>query len=118
MDGRSFLQQLTSKERGWIDPERDSVIIGRELHFHNARPGNMPYPMRAVRTKDYLYIRNFKPERWPMGDPFEAAELTRADDLYKMGLSTKPAYRDLDGSLTKAWLMSQHEKTDDNALFK
>ncbi len=118
MDGRSFLQQLTSKERGWIDPERDSVIIGRELHFHNARPGNMPYPMRAVRTKDYLYIRNFKPERWPMGDPFEAAELTRADDLYKMGLSTKPAYRDLDGSLTKAWLMSQHEKTDDKALFQ
>ena len=78
----------------------------------------MPYPMRAVRTKDYLYIRNFKPERWPMGDPFEAAELTRTDDLYKMGLSTKPAYRDLDGSLTKAWMMSHHKKTDDKALFQ
>ena len=110
MNGRSFLPQLTSKMSGWIDPERDSVIIGRELHFHNARPGNLPYPMRAIRTKDHLYIRNFKPERWPMGDPYDAAQLTDSDALYKMGLKTTPAYRDLDGSLTKAWMMSQREE--------
>ena len=25
--------------------------------------------MRAVRTREYLYIRNFHPERWPAVDP-------------------------------------------------
>ena len=117
MDGRSFLHKLSSKKSGWIDPKWDSVIIGRELHFHNSRPGNMPYPIRAVRTKNYLYIRNFKHERWPMGDPYNAAELTESDDLYKMGLSTTPAYRDLDGSLTKAWMMSRREEPGDKDLF-
>jgi N-sulfoglucosamine sulfohydrolase len=118
MDGRSFFPQLTSKKSGWIDPKRDSVIIGRELHFHNSRPGNLPYPMRAVRNKDYLYIRNFKPERWPMGDPYDAAKLAEPDALYKMGLSTTPAYRDLDGSLTKAWMMSRREEPGDKELFR
>jgi len=118
MDGHSFLLQLTSKKSGWIDPERDSVIIGRELHFHNARPGNLPYPMRAIRTKDHLYIRNFKPERWPMGAPYDAAKLTEREALYKMGLQTTPAYRDLDGSLTKAWMMSLCEEPGDKELFQ
>ena len=118
MDGRSFLNKLTSKKSGWIDRNWDSVIIGRELHFHNSRPGNMPYPMRAVRTKDYLYIRNFKPKRWPMGNPYDSAKLNMPDDLYKMGLSTKPAYRDLDGSLTKAWMMSRREEPFDKELFR
>ncbi len=27
------------------------------------------YPVRAIRTNDYLYIENLKPERWPAGDP-------------------------------------------------
>ncbi|MEM9478055.1 MAG: sulfatase [Verrucomicrobiota bacterium] len=117
MDGRSFFPQLSSQKSGWIDPERDSVIIGRELHFHNSRPGNVPYPMRAIRTKDYLYIRNFKPERWPMGDPYDAAKLAEPEALYKMGLRTTPAYRDLDGSLTKAWMMSRREEPGDKELF-
>ena len=113
MDGRSFAPQLLSNKSGWIDPERDSVLIGRELHFHSARPGNLPYPMRAIRTKDHLYIRNLKPARWPMGDPFDAAKIKKTDDLYQMGLSTTPAYRDLDGSLTKAWMMSQRDIGDE-----
>jgi len=118
MDGRSFYSQLTSKKSGWIEPKRDSVVIGRELHFHNARRGNVPYPMRAVRTKDHLYIRNFKPDRWPMGDPYDATKLTERDALYQMGLSTTPAYRDLDGSLTKAWMMAQREEPGDKELFR
>ena len=117
MDGRSFLPQLLSKKSGWVDAKRDSVIIGRERHYYNARPGNLPYPMRAVRTPDHLYIKNFKPERWPMGNPYDAAELTSSDALYEMGLSTAPAYRDLDGSLTKAWMMSQRGSPHNKELF-
>jgi N-sulfoglucosamine sulfohydrolase len=108
-DGRSFLRQLTSRESGWIDPLRKEVVIGRELHFHDARVGNVPYPMRAIRNPKHLYIRNFKPGRWPMGNPYEAAEIVSPGELYDLGRNTVPAYRDLDGSLTKAYLMSQRD---------
>ena len=27
------------------------------------------YPSRALRTADYLYIKNYEPDRWPAGDP-------------------------------------------------
>jgi uncharacterized sulfatase len=30
---------------------------------------NLGYPQRALRTHQYLYIRNFAPERWPAGTP-------------------------------------------------
>lgn len=61
MDGQSFLPQILSEQSGWIDPERNRVFVGRERHFPSAREGNLPYPIRAVRTQDYLYIKNFKP---------------------------------------------------------
>ena len=115
MDGRSFAPQLFSEASGWVDSKRDRVVIGRELHYHTAREGNLPYPMRAIRTKNHLYIRNFKPERWPMGDPYGADEITDPKALYQSGLNTVPAYRDLDGSLTKAWMMRHQASAEGEA---
>jgi N-sulfoglucosamine sulfohydrolase len=68
MSGRSIMNILRSEKSGFIDPVRDCVFTGRERHTH-ARPDNLGYPARAVRTKGYLYIHNFKPELWPAGDP-------------------------------------------------
>jgi len=102
MHGRSFLDQLQAKKSGWIEPTRDRVIVGRELHFPSARDGNLPYPMRAVRTKEYLYIRNFKAERWPNGAPYNVEDLDASGNYDRLEESP---YRDLDASLTKAWLM-------------
>ena len=34
-----------------------------------AREGDLGYPIRGLRTRDFLYLRNFAPERWPAGDP-------------------------------------------------
>jgi len=45
--------------------------VGRERHRDNARSDRSPYPVRAIRTEDFLYVRNFKPDRWPCGDPAE-----------------------------------------------
>ena len=70
MDGRSLLPLLKSDQSGIIDPARDFVIVGRERHEAGTRADFMPYPMRAIRTADHLYIRNFKPDRWPCGDPY------------------------------------------------
>jgi hypothetical protein len=33
------------------------------------RAGGVGFPMRAVRTAEFLYIRNYQPDRWPAGDP-------------------------------------------------
>ena len=64
MTGRSLLPLL----RGEVQPGRERVFIERERHA-NVRRGDLSYPVRAIRTKDYLYIRNFRPDRWPAGDP-------------------------------------------------
>ncbi|WEK17735.1 MAG: sulfatase [Candidatus Pedobacter colombiensis] len=48
--------------------ERDYVVYGRERHAFVRQHGTS-YPGRAIRTKEFLYIRNYEPNRWPAGDP-------------------------------------------------
>jgi N-sulfoglucosamine sulfohydrolase len=48
--------------------QRDAVFMERERHA-NVRRDNQSYPIRAVRTRDFLYLRNLRPDRWPAGDP-------------------------------------------------
>ena len=67
MTGKSLLPILTSDKEGVVDPKRDHVLVGRERHVESARPDFLPYPQRAIRTRDHLLIINFKPQRWPMG---------------------------------------------------
>jgi arylsulfatase A-like enzyme len=68
MTGRSFLDVLRSPRSGQVDASRDRVFVGKERH-DLGRPGDVGYPVRAIRTREYLYVRNFKPERWPAADP-------------------------------------------------
>ncbi len=68
MNAKSFLNILTSKKQGRIDPKRDHVIMARERHAF-VRKGGLGYPGRAIRTENYLYIKNYEPDRWPAGDP-------------------------------------------------
>ncbi|MCC7174784.1 MAG: sulfatase [Bryobacterales bacterium] len=64
MTGMSLLPLLT----GRTSRHRDMVFLERERHA-NVRRGNLSYPCRAVRTREFLYIRNLRPDRWPAGDP-------------------------------------------------
>ena len=64
MTGQSLLPLLAGKSQSG----RDAVFVERERHA-NVRDGDLAYPARAVRTKEFLYIRNFRPDRWPVGDP-------------------------------------------------
>ena len=48
--------------------KRGAVFIERERHA-NVRKENMSYPIRGVRTREFLYLRNLRPDRWPAGDP-------------------------------------------------
>lgn len=68
MTGRSLVPMLESGRRGWIEPQRDSVLVGKERHVPSQERGvQAGYPGRAIRTRDFLYIRNFRPELWPNG---------------------------------------------------
>ncbi|MGE9289735.1 MAG: sulfatase family protein, partial [Puniceicoccales bacterium] len=69
MTGRSLIPLLETESTGWIDPERNFVITGKERHTPAQADSMEGTPMRAIRTQDYLYIRNFKPESWPAGSP-------------------------------------------------
>jgi len=102
--GRSIIPLLKSDKEGQIDPTRTSIIAGRERHVATAREGNLPYPMRALRTAEYLYIHNFAPERWPMGAPGDLTDAETPDGLaYEK--NTYAAFPDMDASPTKAWLI-------------
>ena len=47
---------------------RDFVLIGKERH-DIGRPHDWGYPIRGILRNDFLYIVNFKPSRWPAGNP-------------------------------------------------
>ena len=68
MTGRSLMNVLLSGKQGKVDAGRDRAFSAMERHAY-CREGGGGYPMRALRTCDYLYIRNFEPDRWPAGHP-------------------------------------------------
>lgn len=103
--GRSLMPLLQSEKSGVIDPERNWVVVGRERHVDVAREGNLPYPMRGLRTKEFLYIRNFEPERFPLGDAPKVSEES-APLLQELENDTYAAFADMDASPTKAWLVA------------
>lgn len=104
MTGRSLVDILKSDKSGQIDPRRTAVFIGRERHVENAREDYMPYPQRAIRTHDYLYIINFKPDRWPLGDPYrlDGNDVPSASEITE---NTRVTLPDEDAGPTKAWLV-------------
>jgi hypothetical protein len=104
MTGRSLVKLLASSKSGQVEATRDAVFIGRERHVENARADFMPYPQRAVRTKDFLYIINFRPDRWPLGDPYrlDGANPPSVEELTE---ETRVTFPDDDAGPTKAWLV-------------
>lgn len=89
MDGRSLLPILTGKKT----THRTEVFLERERHCLCRADFDYGagYPMRAIRTKDYLYIQNLRPDRNPAGDEFIQG--------------TPSEYGDVDGGITKMFLM-------------
>ena len=89
MTGRSWMNLLAGKK----EVGRAQVFLERERHA-NVRRGDLGYPVRAIRTKDFLYIRNLRPDRWPAGDP---------EMYFSVG-----DYGDIDDSPTKQFLIKRY----------
>jgi N-sulfoglucosamine sulfohydrolase len=119
MAGNSLLALLTAEKSGQIDASRDFVVTGRERHVAHAREGFLPYPQRSLREKDLIYIVNFEPDRWPMGDPKGIGERGVATPDYEaLAYDTMVAFRDLDASPTKAWMIHHREEDDVEPLYQ
>ncbi|WP_353517135.1 sulfatase [Thalassotalea sp. SU-HH00458] len=68
MNAKSLVNILHSEAEGLIEKDRDFVVTARERHAY-VRQGGAGYPGRAIRTNDYLLIKNYTPEAWPAGQP-------------------------------------------------
>ncbi|MGB3617655.1 MAG: sulfatase [Catalinimonas sp.] len=66
-------------------PARDHVLIGKERH-DVGRPHDQGYPARGIVTDEFLYVRNYAPDRWPAGNP-------------------ETGYLGTDGGATKTWIL-------------
>ena len=117
MTGRSILPVLQSEKTGLVDPTRTWVITGRERHVAKARAGGLPYPQRALRTQDYLYIINFEPDRYPMGDRNGVLE-GKVPSHNGLVNNTFDCYADLDASPTKAFMVEHRNDPKWKAMFE
>lgn len=68
IQGKSFMNILTSGKKGWVDEDRRFVLIGKERH-NVGRPEDAGYPIRGIIMDGFLYLTNYRPERWPSGNP-------------------------------------------------
>ncbi len=89
MTGRSLKPLLECDRSGQIEAGRTFAVTGRERHVGEAREGRLPYPMRAIVTTEYKYIRNFEPSRMPVG-------------------TYETDFKDLDRGPTKTWFMANY----------
>jgi uncharacterized sulfatase len=105
MTGRSLVPILRSRRSGRVEKRRDHVLTGMERHVPCRGEIKGGYPQRAIRTREFHYIRNFKPERWPAGDPG-----TEPSTYEQIAASTFRTYADIDAGPSKAWIVTHGEE--------
>ena len=102
MTGKSFLDVLLAEGSGRIDAARDHTLLGKERHDLGRTDGDLVsvgYPVRALRNDQYLYVKNFEPDRWPVGDP-------------------EYGFLNCDNSPTKSYLLLQQSNPEQRKFFE
>lgn len=96
--GKSLTDIFYSSKSGTVDNSRSFVLLGKERH-DVGRPHDVGYPIRAIVTNDYIYLHNFKSDRWPAGNP-------------------ETGYLNVDGSLTKTLIIEDRRKKGDTKYWQ
>ncbi|MDH5602463.1 MAG: sulfatase [Cyclobacteriaceae bacterium] len=91
--GKSMTDILFSEQQGQVSATREYVLIGKERH-DVGRPNDEGYPIRGIFKDNFLYLKNFEPDRWPAGNP-------------------KTGYLNCDGSPTKSLLLDMNRQNKD-----
>ena len=76
---------------------REHIIIGKERH-DVGRENDEGYPVRGIVKGNYYYSQNFKPHRWPAGNP-------------------ETGYLNTDGSPTKTEILELRRKDIDSSYW-
>lgn len=87
VEGKSLKPIFDSNLEGVVTDNRSYLLLGKERH-DVGRPMNQGYPVRAILKDGYLYLRNYKMDRWPAGNP-------------------ETGYTNTDGSPTKSYILNQ-----------
>lgn len=99
--GRSFAPLLTGA--GEYEAA-DYTLFGKERHTPiQEAPDRGGYPSRGIRTHDYLYIRNFSPNRWPNGTP-----------NFQLAFNPGAWYSDCDNGPTKFNIIEHQDASDEH----
>ena len=99
MTGRNLLPAVTG---GGDVKLREYVLFGKERHVPSQEAPDMGgYPTRAIRTPDFLYIRNYEPGRWPNGTPD-----------WKKAAFPGAWFGDTDGGPTKNYIVANKDKDE------
>jgi arylsulfatase A-like enzyme len=96
--GKSLTSIFSADRAGEVDASRDHVLIGQERH-DVGRPHDWGYPIRGIVRGDWLYLRNFEPTRWPIGNP-------------------ETGYLNCDGSPTKTLILQSRTQQPESKLWQ
>ena len=102
MTGKTLRPLLASAAATDDAVGRDYVVFGKERHVPSQEaPDSGGYPCRAMRNYDFLYIRNFAPDRWPNGTP-----------NYEQAFLPGTWYGDTDNGPTKTFIIENKDKDE------
>ena len=101
LSGKSLMPTLNNNRSGYVDSSRVAVYSARERHS-SSRYNSLSYPQRALRTNDFLFIRNFTPKRWPAGAP---QKFESGDSLGPM----HDGYHDIDAAPSLTYLVENRD---------
>ncbi|GAA4282179.1 sulfatase family protein [Gaetbulibacter aestuarii] len=68
IQGNSLKPFFDSDKEDVIKAEKDYVLLGQERH-DVGRPNDVGYPVRGIVKDGFLYVINYKNDRWPAGNP-------------------------------------------------
>ena len=104
--GKSWRPIFHSEKAGQVIAERDHVLVGKE-RTDVGRPHDWGYPIRGIITREFLYLRNYEPSRWPAGNPetgyldtdgsptktliLQMGRMNRADKYWRLNFGLRPA---------------------------
>lgn len=95
VEGKSIVPVLLDRQNGKF---REFMVIGKE-RTDLGRPNDVGYPVRGIVTDQFLYLRNYHPERWPAGNP-------------------ETGYMDCDGSPTKSFILNDRRLKGESQFWR
>ena len=99
MTGKSLMPYLNGEQE---TEKRKQIFFGKERHLPaQEAPDWGGYPMRGIRTHDFLYIHNFRPSRWPAGTP-----------NYQKSTFFPSFYGDVDGGPTRNYMLTHRDEDE------